>query len=242
MPVRRRVAVAAHRLDSDPRLLAAIEWARSRLPGDAAFGDPLSAAGDSVGGMPPGSRRSPRPGPGVLSGSGSRPPGLPAHAGVVGSGEGEQLAVLYTDGGLLRLDAAGRRRRRGSGRCGGSAPWWRAVVRSPAGREAPRRRADGGLPGSRRRRGRRDRRAGAVEELDPRTGPAAAAGRRAPGAPAAARRRYCSRDVAIAARSTATRPGPVRMSVSSRGEGGRGGGGGGGGEGRPGPVSRTRRA
>ncbi len=98
MPVRRRVAVAAHRLDSDPRLLAAIEWARSRLPGDAAFGDPLSAAGDSVGRLAAQLSSLAATRPSVL-----REVGLTAlqvfqaHAGVDDAAGEQEVAVLFTD-------------------------------------------------------------------------------------------------------------------------------------------------
>lgn len=97
-PVRRRVAVAAHRLDSDPRLLAAIEWARSRLPGDAAYGDPLSTGGDPVGRVAAQLASLATTRPSVL-----REVGLTAlqvfqaHAGVDDAAGEQEVAVLFTD-------------------------------------------------------------------------------------------------------------------------------------------------
>lgn len=40
-----RLRAAAIRADSEPRLVEAARWLRSRLPGDTQFGDPLSTAG-----------------------------------------------------------------------------------------------------------------------------------------------------------------------------------------------------
>lgn len=97
-PVRRRVLEAAHRLDSDPRLLAAVEWARSRLPGDATYGDPLSTGDDAVGRLAAQLAPLAATRPSVL-----REVGLTAlqvwqaHAGVEERHSDEQVVVLFTD-------------------------------------------------------------------------------------------------------------------------------------------------
>ncbi|EQD85619.1 adenylate cyclase [Saccharopolyspora spinosporotrichia] len=41
----------ARRVDGDPWLLALAEWLRTRLPGDARYGDPLSIGGSAVSGV-----------------------------------------------------------------------------------------------------------------------------------------------------------------------------------------------
>ncbi|HEX4109784.1 MAG TPA: adenylate/guanylate cyclase domain-containing protein [Solirubrobacteraceae bacterium] len=43
-----RLRDAARTVDSEPRLLAATQWVRSRLPGDQRFGDALSTSGDEI--------------------------------------------------------------------------------------------------------------------------------------------------------------------------------------------------
>ncbi|GAA4798549.1 adenylate/guanylate cyclase domain-containing protein [Actinomycetospora chlora] len=97
-PVRRRVRGAADRLDSDPRLLAALEWARSRLPGDATYGDPLSTGDDAVGRLAAQLAPLAATRPSVL-----REVGLTAlqvwqaHAGVEERPSDELVAVLFTD-------------------------------------------------------------------------------------------------------------------------------------------------
>jgi adenylate cyclase len=97
-PVRRRVLEAASRLDSDPRLLAALEWARSWLPGDPAYGDPLSTGDDAVGRLAAQLAPLAATRPSVL-----REVGLTAlqrwqaHAGVEERPSDELVAVLFTD-------------------------------------------------------------------------------------------------------------------------------------------------
>jgi len=96
--VRRRFRLAADRLDSDPRLLAALEWARSRLPGDAAYGDPLSTGDDAVGRLAAQLAPLAATRPSVL-----RELGLTAlqvwqaHAGLDEWPSDEHVAVLFTD-------------------------------------------------------------------------------------------------------------------------------------------------
>lgn len=97
-PVRRRVRLAADRLDSDPRLLAALEWARWWLPGDSAYGDPLSTGDDAVGRLAAQLAPLAAARPSVL-----RELGLTAlqvwqaHAGVEEQPSDQHLAVLFTD-------------------------------------------------------------------------------------------------------------------------------------------------
>jgi adenylate cyclase len=96
--VRRGLLLAAHRVDSDPRLLAALEWARSRLPGDAAYGDPLSTGDDAVGRLAAQLAPLAATRPSVL-----REVGLTAlqvwqaHAGLDERQSDEHLALLFTD-------------------------------------------------------------------------------------------------------------------------------------------------
>ncbi|PVZ08563.1 adenylate/guanylate cyclase domain-containing protein [Actinomycetospora cinnamomea] len=96
-PVRRRFRLA-DRLDSDPRLLAALEWARAWLPGDSGYGDPLSTGDDAVGRLAAQLAPLAATRPSVL-----RELGLTAlqvwqaHAGVDERPSDEHLAVLFTD-------------------------------------------------------------------------------------------------------------------------------------------------
>lgn len=97
-PVRRRVLEAAGRLDSDPRLLAALEWARSRLPGDPAYGDPLSTGDDAVGRVAAQLAPLAATRPSVLREVGLTALQLwQAHAGVEERPSDEQVVVLFTD-------------------------------------------------------------------------------------------------------------------------------------------------
>jgi len=48
---RRRAAELLRRIDADPRLQRVARLVRGRLPGDAAYGDPLSVAGDDPAGV-----------------------------------------------------------------------------------------------------------------------------------------------------------------------------------------------
>ncbi|GLZ46721.1 adenylate and guanylate cyclase catalytic domain-containing protein [Actinomycetospora sp. NBRC 106375] len=97
-PVRRRVRGAASRLDSDPRLLAALEWARAWLPGDAHYGDPLSTGDDPAGRVAAQLAPLAATRPSVL-----REVGLTAlqvwqaHAGTEERTGDEVVAVLFTD-------------------------------------------------------------------------------------------------------------------------------------------------
>lgn len=51
MADRRRLRALARRIDENPALLAALKAARKRLPGDDAYGDPLSLSGEQAPGV-----------------------------------------------------------------------------------------------------------------------------------------------------------------------------------------------
>lgn len=96
--MRRRVRGAATRLDSDPRLLAALEWARSLLPGDATYGDPLSTGDDAVGRVAAQLAPLAATRPSVLREVGLTALQLwQAHAGFEERPSDELVAVLFTD-------------------------------------------------------------------------------------------------------------------------------------------------
>ena len=97
-PMRRRVLEAASRLDSDPRLLAAVEWTRSWLPGDPFYGDPLSTGDDAVGRVAAQLAPLAATRPSVLREVGLTALQLwQAHAGVEERPDGDDVVVLFTD-------------------------------------------------------------------------------------------------------------------------------------------------
>ena len=116
---------AAVRVDSNAAGLRAARWLRSRLPGDARFGDPLSTAGSApvqVLGREVSALEPPRPSAAHELGLG-RPPALAGTVGGVGARprhRGGDTAV-HGPGGFLVVGAGGGRFRTPSSCCAQSA-------------------------------------------------------------------------------------------------------------------------